>query len=61
MLQTIQMNLVLLWVWEDRAVLGSTKTQKLKYATFEDDFLRFHGLFSFKYPSVRTKNLDRII
>ena len=31
-LQTIQMKLILLWVWAERAVLGSTKTAlKLKY------------------------------
>ena len=31
-LQTIQMKLTLLWVWAERAVLGSTKTAlKLKY------------------------------
>ena len=31
-LQTIQMKVILLWVWAERAVLGSTKTAlKFKY------------------------------
>ena len=34
-----------MWVWADRADLGSTKTaeQKLKYATFEGNFFNFSG------------------
>ena len=45
-LQIIQMNLVLLCVWADWAVLGSINTaqKKLKYATFGKDFRAALGL-----------------
>ena len=60
-LQKSQMNLVLLCVWADWAVLGSTNTaqQKLKYATFGVFFSCFHGHF-FNNIASALKKVHRI-